>query len=469
VQNPDYVRRQAPYDKAADALSRRLRGDLVTPGHPEYEVARRVYNAMIDCHPLMVVRCLDVADVMAGVNFAREYHLLLAVRGGGHNVAGFGTCDAGVVLDLSALRSIRVDPARRTVRVEGGATWGDVDHATASFGLAVPAGVVSTTGVAGLTLGGGTGHLTRKYGLTVDNLISADVVTADGELVFTSEKEHPDLFWALRGGGGNFGVVTAFEFRAHPVHRVYCGPVFYPIDKLREALAFYREFIAAASDEVGAFFGLQLGPPAPFVPVELQGVPLAAIVACYAGPEDAAERELKPLQTQIEPALDALHWGTLPQLNSAFDPLVPAGLQHYWKAEFQREINDATMDAHAKHGPTVPNVQSLVHIYPTDGAASRVNSNETAYSYRDARFSTIIVGCGPDPTNNEDRIKWVRDYWEELRPHSAGGAYVNFVMDEGGDQIATIYRENFRRLQQIKAKYDPENLFRRNQNIEPGP
>jgi FAD/FMN-containing dehydrogenase len=468
MSDPRSPNSKTPIDKAAtEALAQSLRGTLVTPDHPDYDIARSVYNAMIDCRPAMVARCTDVADVMAGVNFARDHGLLLAIRGGGHNVAGLGTCDGGLVLDLSPMNDVRVEPASRTVRVGGGALWGDVDHATDAFGLAVPGGTISTTGVAGLTLGGGSGHLTRKYGLTIDNLLSADVVTADGRLVTASEKENPDLFWALRGGGGNFGVVTSFEFRAHPVHKIYCGPVFYPIDKTGEVLRFYREFIAEAPEEVGAFFGFHQGPPAPFIPAELQGVPMAAIIACYAGPEEKAEKALKPLQTQVKPAIDVLHWATLAKLNAAFDGLLPSGMQHYWKAEFLTEINDAIIDVNVKHGPKVPSVNSLMHIYPTDGAASRVGKTDTAFSYREAKFSSVIVGVDSDPANNPERIKWVRDYWEDLHAQSAGGAYVNFLMEEGDDRVAGSYRENFDRLQKIKAKYDPQNLFRRNQNIKP--
>jgi UDP-N-acetylenolpyruvoylglucosamine reductase len=468
MSNPQPSSSKPSLDGAAvEALTQRVRGGVIAPAHPDYDVARGVYNAMIDCRPALVARCADAADVMAGVDFAREHGLLLAVRGGGHNVAGLGTCDGGMVLDLSPMRSVRVDPTARIVRVGGGATWGDVDHATDAFGLAVPGGTISTTGVAGLTLGGGSGHLTRKYGLTIDNLISADVVTADGRFVTASGKENPDLFWALRGGGGNFGVVTSFEFRAHPVRKIYCGPVFYPIDKTGEVLRFYREFIAEAPEEVGAFFGFHQGPPAPFIPAELQGVPMAAIIACYAGPEEKAEKALKPLQTQVKPAIDVLHWATLAELNAAFDGLLPPGMQHYWKAEFLTEINDAIVDVNVKHGPKVPSVNSLMHIYPTDGAASRVGKTDTAFNYREAKFSSVIVGVDPDPARAPERIKWVRDFWEDLHAHSAGGAYVNFLMEEGDDRVAGTYRENFDRLQKIKAKYDPENLFRRNQNIKP--
>ncbi len=457
-------------ETAIQELASSLRGQLLQPGDEGYDESRKVYNAMIDRHPSLIARCADVADVIAAVNFARENELTVAIRGGGHNVAGFGTVDEGIVIDLAGMRGVRVDPAKRSVRVEGGCTWGDVDHAAHPFRLAVPCGIISTTGVAGLTLGGGTGYLTRKYGLTVDNLISADVVTGDGSLVAASADENEDLFWAIRGGGGNFGVVTSFEFRAHPVSEIYGGPIFYPIEKTKDVLRFFREYIAAAPPEMGAFFAFQKGPPVPFMPDNLVDVTMCAIVACYAG-EDLSKGEevVKPLLEELGPPA-ALHVDRmpLPALNSAFDPLLPPGLQHYWKADFFDELSDEAIEAHLKHGPDVPTVQSTVHVYAIDGAPQRVGQGETAFNYRDANFNVVIAGMWPDAADNEKNIKWVRDYFDALHPHSAGGAYVNFMMaDEGQERVAASYRDNYQRLVEVKNKYDPANLFHMNQNIKP--
>ncbi len=446
-----------------------LRGELIEPGDEGYDEARKVYNGMIDRHPRLIARCADVADVMAALNFARDNSLTLSIRGGSHSVPGFAVCDDGLVIDLSPMKSVHVDPVTSTVRAEGGCTWADVDHATHAFGLAVPCGVISSTGVAGLTLGGGTGHLTRKYGLSCDNLISADVVTADGRFLTASADENADLFWALRGGGGNFGVVTSFEFRAHPVTTVLGGLVFYPIEKTREALRFYREFIREAPEELSAFFAFQKGPPAPFVPENLHNVTMCAIVACYAGPDlNKGEEVVKPLREFGPPALVHLGPVPLPALNGTFDPLLPPGLQHYWKADFFDALSDEAIEAHVEYGPKVPTVQSTVHIYPIDGAPQRIGRGDTAFSYRDASFSTVVAGIWPDPADNEKNIAWVRQYFEALHPHSSGGAYVNFMSeDEGEDRVKASYRDNYQRLVDVKNKYDPTNVFHVNQNIKP--
>jgi FAD/FMN-containing dehydrogenase len=446
-----------------------LRGELIEPGDESYDEARKVYNGMIDRHPRLIARCADVADIMAAVNFARDNRLTLSIRGGSHSVPGFAVCDDGLVIDLSRMKSIHVDPVTRTVRAEGGCTWADVDHATHAFGLAVPCGVISSTGVAGLTLGGGSGHLTRKYGLSCDNLISADVVTADGRFLKASADENADLFWALRGGGGNFGVVTSFQFRAYPVSTVLGGLVFYPIEKAREALRFYREFIAEAPEELSAFFAFQKGPPAPFVPEHLHDVTMCAIVACYAGPDlNKGEEVVKPLREFGPPALDHLGPVPLPTLNGTFDPLLPPGLQHYWKGDFFDVLSDEAIELHVEYGPKIPTVQSTVHIYPIDGAPQRIGRGDTAFSYRDASFSTVIAGMWPDPADNEKNIAWVRQYFQALHPHSSGGAYINFMSDdEGQDRVKASYRENYQRLVEVKTKYDPTNLFHMNQNIKP--
>ena len=459
--------RGALSDVAVQRLAAAVRGDLILPGDPDYDAARRVYNGMIDRRPGLIVRCADAADVMAAVDVAREHDLALSVRGGGHNVTGFAVNDGGLVVDLSRMRGVRVDPRRRTARAEGGCTWGDVDHATHAFGLATPGGILATTGVGGLTLGGGFGYLTRRHGLSCDNLLAADVVTADGRLVTASTEEHPDLFWALRGGGGNFGVVTSFEFRLHPVSTVYGGPVFYPVAQSGAILRFYRDFIAQAPPELSAFFGYHIAPPAPFVPDHLYGHAVCAIVTCYTGPLDQAEQAVEPIRAAGPVALDLMGPMPYPALNGMFDALLPPGLQHYWKADFVAELTEAAIAVHTEHGPRVPNFQSLMHLYPLDGAVRQVAWDTTAFSHRDVRFVHIVAGIDTDPANMPAHTAWVRDYWAALHPHSAGGAYVNFLMDEGEDRVKATYRENYARLARVKRRYDPNNLFRLNQNIRP--
>ncbi|WP_430625821.1 FAD-binding oxidoreductase [Streptomyces sp. NBC_01264] len=450
-----------------EQLSQRVRGTVVTPGDADYDEARTVYNAMIDRRPAVVVRCANAGDVMAAVDFARENGLDLAVRGGGHSVPGFGTCDDGVVADLSAMRGVRVDPVRRTARAEGGATWGDFNAATYAFGLATTGGIISTTGVGGLTLGGGIGYLDRGLGLSCDNLISADVVTADGQLVVASEKEHEDLFWALRGGGGNFGAVTSFEFRLSSVKDIYGGPILYELDNAGAVLRGYRDFIADAPEQLGGFPAFQIAPPLPFIPQDRHGDTFILMVSCWAGPVEEGERALQPFH-DFAPVV-AEHVGVMPYpaLNSAFDALVPPGLQHYWKANFVTELTDEAIEAHLVHGPRVPAVNSTVHIYPINGACHRVAPDATAFAYRDASFATVIAGMWPDPADNEANTAWVRDYYEATAPHSEEGGYVNFMADDDQDRIRANYKGNYDRLAAVKATYDPGNLFHLNQNIRP--
>ncbi len=450
-----------------EQLRERVRGEVITPHDEGYEEARQVYNAMIDRRPRVVVRCTNAGDVIAAVDFARENQFDLAVRGGGHSVPGFGTCDDGVVADLSRMRGIRVDPRSRTARAEGGATWGDFNHATHAFGLATTGGIISTTGIAGLTLGGGIGYLTRGFGLSCDNLASADVVTADGRLLIASDHENQDLFWAIRGGGGNFGVVTSFEFRLHPVKDIYGGPIFYELDHAGTILRFFREFIANAPEEFGGFPAFQIAPPLPFIPEKRHGDTFCVIVACWAGPLDRGERALKPLR-DVAPVV-AEHVGPMPypMLNSAFDALVPPGLQHYWKANFVTELTDAAIETHLKHGPKVPVVNSTVHIYPINGACHRVASDATAFAYRGANFAPVVAGMWPNPADNKANIQWVRDYYQAIAPHSEEGGYINFMAEDDQDRIKANYRGNYERLVKIKRKYDPSNLFHLNQNIKP--
>ncbi|HYU58657.1 MAG TPA: FAD-binding oxidoreductase [Actinomycetota bacterium] len=452
---------------AIDELRERVRGNVIIPEDEGYDEARRVYNGMIDRHPAVVVRAVNVGDVIAGVNFARENQLDLAVRGGGHSVPGFGTCDDGLVIDLSPMRGVRVDPATATARAEGGATWGDFNAAAYPFGLATTGGIISTTGVGGLTLGGGIGYLTRGRGLSIDNLLSVDVVTADGRFLVASEREHEDLFWALRGGGGNFGVVTSFEFRLHPVKDIYGGPMFYELTEVGNILRFYRDYIAEAPEQIGAFPAFQIAPPLPFIPEDRHGDTFIAMVACWAGPLEEGERALRPFH-DVAPVV-AEHVGPMPYpaLNSAFDPLLPPGLQHYWKASFVTELTDEAIAAHAVHGPGVPAVNSTMHIYPINGAAHRTAADATAFAYRDANFATVIAGVWPDPGRNEANIEWVRGYYEAIAPHSEEGGYINFMAGDDQDRIRVNYRGNYARLVEVKRMYDPDNLFHLNQNIRP--
>ncbi len=458
----------ATLDEVAVAgLKTQLRGELIQPGDAAYEEARKLYNAMIDRHPGLIVRCADVADVISAVNFAREHHLLLAVRGGGHNGPGLGSVDDGLVIDLTNMNGVHVDPSQRTVRVEGGATWGKVDHATHPFGLATPSGFISTTGVGGLTLGGGIGYLARTYGLTLDNLLSVDMVLADGSFVTASADEHPDLFWAVRGGGGNFGVVTSFLFRLHEVSTVYGGPIFWPLDQAKDLLKFWRDFILNAPEDINGWFAFVTVPPVPLFPEQYHLQKMCAIVWCYTGPLDQAEQRFAPIRAFGTPAIDAAGPVPWPALQQLFDGLYPAGLQWYWKADFFNDLSDQAIELHTKYGERLPTMHSTMHIYPINGAAHRVGKDETAFSFRDANFAEVIVGVDPDPANNEGMIEWARNYWTALHPYSAGGGYINMMMDEGQEQVRNSYRENYARLAQIKAKYDPENLFRMNQNIAP--
>lgn len=453
-------------ESAIAGLQSGLRGDLIQRDDETYEASRTVYNAMIDCYPRLIANCKDVADVIAAVEFAREQGLLLAIRGGGHNGGGLGICDDGLVVDLSSMKGISVDPGARTVRAEGGCTWGDVDHATHAFGLATPSGIISTTGVGGLTLGGGLGHLTRKYGLTIDNLLSADVVLADGSFVTASEEENQDLFWAIRGGGGNFGVVTSFLFRLHPVSNIIGGPTLWPLDQAAEVMRWYRDFIAEAPEELNGFFAFLTVPPGPPFPEHLHMKKMCGIVWCYTGPAEDADEVFAPVQEVGTPALHGVHEMPYPALQSAFDGLYPPGLQWYWKADFINELSDEAIEEHLKYAEA-PTMHSTMHLYPINGAAHRVGENDTAWSYREATWGMVIAGVDPDPANKELITDWSRDYWEAIHPHSAGGAYVNMMMEEGQDRVKASYRDNYDRLAEIKREYDPENLFRVNQNIRP--
>jgi FAD/FMN-containing dehydrogenase len=450
-----------------EQLQEQVRGAVITAADEEYDEARKVRNGMIDVRPRAIVRPVNAGDVITAVNYARENGLDLAVRGGGHSVPGFGTVDDGVVVDLSSMRGVRVDPNGRTARAEGGANWGDLNDAAHAFGLATTGGIISTTGVGGLTLGGGIGYLTRGHGLSCDNLVSADVVTADGRLLVVSERENADLFWALRGGGGNFGVVTSFEFALHPVSEIYGGPMFFELDAAGDLLRWYREFIADAPEQFGGFPAFQTAPPLPFIPEDRHGEQLALFVSCWAGPVDEGEAILKELRDVARPVAEHVGPMPYPALNAAFDGLYPPGLQHYWKANFVTELTDDAIAAHLEHGPKVPALQCTMHIYPINGAANRVASDATAFAYRDAQFATVIAGMWENPADNEANIQWVRDYYDATAPHSEEGGYINFMSEDDQGRIRANYRGNYDRLVDVKRKYDPDNLFHVNQNIRP--
>jgi FAD/FMN-containing dehydrogenase len=456
-----------PDKQTIDNFRAQLRGDLIQPEDASYEEARKVYNAMIDKRPALIARCVDVADVIAAVNFGRDNQLDVAVRGGGHNGPGFGTCDGGLVIDLSRMRGIRVDPASSTVRVEGGCVWGDVDHATHPFGLAVPCGFIAGTGVGGLTLGGGIGYLARKYGLTIDNLLSVDMVLADGRFVTASSNQNADLFWAVRGGGGNFGVVTSFLFRGCPVSTVYGGPMFWPIEKAEDVLLYWQEFMLSAPDDMNGWFAFATVPPGPPFPEQHHLEKMVAIVWCYTGAPETAEAAFAPIRQYCPPAIDFAGPIPFPALQGMFDALYPAGLQWYWRADFFDGYDDEAVSLHTRYGPQLPTMHSTMHIYPINGAAGRVGPNDTAWGYRTANFAQVIVGVDPDPQNNERMTEWARDYWAALHPHSVGGGYINMIMDEGEDRVKAAYGKNYERLAQVKAAYDPCNLFHVNQNIKP--
>jgi FAD/FMN-containing dehydrogenase len=446
-----------------------FRGRLIRPSDVDYDEARALYNGMIDKRPRLIARCVDVADVIGAVNVAREQKLLLAVRGGGHNGPGLGSCDDGLVIDLSAMKGVRVHPQTRTVRVDPGCTSADVDHATHVFGLAVPFGIVASTGVAGLTLGGGTGYLTRKWGLTIDNLLEVDVVLADGSFVTANKQVLPDLFWAMRGGGGNFGVVTSFLFQAHPVKMVYAGPIFWDAKDARKVLTRYRDFIGKAPGELGLFAGLKTVPPVDPFPKEHWSKRACALIGSFNGSAADAQKLLAPLLNALPaPLFNWMSEMPFPAIQSLFDPFFPKGLQWYWKGDFVKTLSDAAIDAHIAQAAEAPSDFCLMHLYPIDGAVRDVAKDATAWSARDASWSMVIAGIDPDPKKAEALKRWGRGYWRAVHQFNMEGAYVNFMMDDEADgRVQASYGANYARLASIKAKYDPTNLFRVNQNIKP--
>lgn len=451
-----------PPELGAEALRKfetGLRGELFLPGHPNYDPARTLFNAMIDKHPALIVRCKEVADILRAVEFARTHNLLVAVRGGGHNVAGKALCDHGMVIDLSAMKGIRVDAVARTVRAEPGLTWGEFDRATQAHGLATTGGFISTTGIAGLTLGGGLGWLMRKYGLACDNLQSVEIVTADGQLRAADATENPDLLWAVRGGGGNFGIVTSFEYRLHELGQLMAGVVFFPLEQARDVLRFYRELMATAPDELMAY-ALFLTSP--------DGIPLCAIAVCYVGPLETGEQILGPVRSFGRPAADTVRPMSYLEIQSMFDPGFPFGRLNYWKSSVLPELSDEAIDMLVAQSATVPSPLSAWALEPFGGALGRVGADETAFPHRRALYSLVIVGMWTDPAESTTQVRWTREFWSAMQPFSSEAVYVNYLDTDDADRVPAAYgAATYQRLRLVKEKYDPGNFFRINQNIGP--
>lgn len=454
-------------ESAVRALADRLRGPLLRPGEPEYDAARQVWNAMIDRRPALIARCMESADVVEALGFARDHDLLVAVRGGGHNVAGNAVCDGGMMIDLSPMNSAQVDPKRKTARVEAGATLGDFDREAQAFGLATPLGINATTGVAGLTLGGGFGWLSRAHGLSVDNLLAADVVTASGELVHASEEENSDLFWAIRGGGGNFGVVTSFDFELHDVGpEVLSGPLVFAGDQTRAVLEFVREFQDNAPDEVVAWPILRKAPPLPFLPEDVHGTDVVIVAAFYAGDVKEGERALAPLRRFGNPIADAIAANPYSAWQQAFDPLMAPGLRNYWKAHNLSGLSDGAIDTALEYAATLPGPHCEIIFIRMGGAINRVPAEATAYPHRDHEWMWDLHTRWEDPSKDDEMIGWARSFFDDMAPFGTGGTYVNFISETEGEENRA-YRSNYERLARLKAKYDPDNFFRLNQNVVP--
>jgi FAD/FMN-containing dehydrogenase len=451
-----------PGNAAMRTLGADLDGVAIAPGDADYDRARAVWNATIDRRPAVIARCRSVSDVRTALRFAREHDLPIAVRGGGHNVAGNAVCDSGLMIDLSPMKGIRIDPVRRTARAEAGCTWRDLDHECQAFGLATTGGVIPTTGIAGLTLGGGIGWLMGKHGLSCDNLLSVDLVTADGRLVTATVEDNADLFWGVRGGGGNFGIATSFEYRLHPIDQVLGGMVVHPIGKAREVLQFYRDFALAAPDELGTMAALLTSP---------EGEKILALLVCYCGSLTDGERILRPLRVFGPPLADQM--GPMPytQLQALLEAGFPPGMQNYWKSDFLRALDDAAIDTIVGNFERVPSPTSAVAIEAFGGAMSRVPDDATAFNHRHTPFNLLIVGIWPDPSDNTAHMRWVREFWDAMQPFSSGAVYVNYLgpeSDEGAGRIKAAYGSaKYEKLVMLKNKYDPTNLFRLNQNIKP--
>ena len=453
-----------------ESLQVRFQGEIIRPSDAGYDDARTIWNAMIDKYPALIARCTNSDDVVKAVNFARDNNLLLSIRGSGHNVAGNAVCDGGLMIDLSLMKDIHVDPESGTASAQPGVVFGEMDRATQPYGLAVPGGIVSETGIAGLTLGGGFGWLTRKYGFTCDNLISAEIVTANGELLTASESENPDLFWGIRGGGGNFGIVTSFEYQLQPVGpEVLAGLIIYPLDAAADVLRFYRDFTASTPEELGALAVFRLAPPAPFIPKELHGKPVLAILVCYVGDVEEGERVVQPLRDFGTPIIDAIKRKPFAAHNSSLDAGQPSGMHYYWKSEYATEIADDAIETLVAFAANMTSPNSRLAVFQLGGAIQRYDEQAMAVSHRNAEYVIAINTGWADPQDTEKQIQWTRDLWTAIRPFSSGGVYVNFLSDDDGeDRVRAAYgATKFERLGQLKSKYDPQNLFQMNKNIKP--
>ena len=452
--------------QALQALKARVRGAVLTPGDPGYDAARSVWNAMIDRKPAVIVRCAGAADVRAAVDFARDAGALLSVRGGSHNIAGSAVCEGGVMIDLSPMKSVRIDPAARTARVEPGVTLGEFDREAQAFGLVTPTGINSTTGIAGLTLGGGFGWTSRKFGLTSDNLISADVVTADGRLLRASAQDNPELFWAIRGGGGNFGVVTSFEFRLHALGpEVISGLIVHPLREARDLLRRYRELMAAAPDELACWVVMRAAPPLPFLPKEVHGTGIIVFAACYAGPMKDAERAMAPLRAMGKPIADVIGPHPFVGWQAVLDPLLEPGARNYWKSHSFAGLDDGLIETFLDYANRLPSPETEIAFAQLGGAINRVAPEATAYPHRDVAYLVNLHTRWRDPADDARCIAWARSLFDACTPFATGGTYVNFIPEDDKTGVARAYLGNARRLAAIKAKYDPRNLFRVNQNI----
>lgn len=449
-------------------LKNQVNGRVILPEDRDYDEARKVYNAMIDKRPAAILICRNSEEIVLGVKFARENNMDVSIKSGGHNGAGLALVTGGLVIDLSEMKNIQIDPEKRTAKIQAGNTLREVDKATHEYGLALPSGIIGTTGVGGLTLGGGIGYLSRKGGLTIDNMLEAEVVLANGEKVIANASSHPELFWAIRGGGGNFGVVVSFTFNLIPIKNVYAGPMFWPLEKAAEAMRFYEEYTRNASNDLYGFFAFLIVPPAAPFPEHLHNKNVCGIVWCYTGPTEKREEVFKPIREFGPPILDFVGEIPMPVLNGMFDELYPPAMQWYWKSLYLKELSDAAIQTAVEHGSTIPTIHSTTHFYPIDGKVHELEADQTAWANRGARWAQVIVGVDPDPSNTEKITNWCKGYYADMQPHASGGAYVNFMMEEGEDRIRSSYGSNYELLEKIKAKYDPDNFFHINQNIKPG-
>ncbi len=449
----------APGKQTIETWRARLRGDLIQPGDQDYDAARAVYNAMVDRHPALIVRCAGVSDVISALDFARTNNLLISVRSGGHNIAGRALCDGGLVVDLSRMKGCRIDPIQRIARAEAGLTWREFDHETQTFGLATTGGIISSTGIAGLTLGGGLGWLMRKYGLSCDNLTAVDLVTADGQFLTASASAYPDLFWGMRGAGTNFGIATSFEYRLHPVSSVLGGMLIHPYAKAREILRFYRDFTATAPDELTTYANLLTTP---------EGEPVLAIILCYNGPIEVGEKVLRPLRAFGPPVADQVAPIAYQEMQMLLDASFPPGLQNYWKSSFLRDLSDEAIDTLVAHFATVLSPLTALVVEHFGGAVERIGQDETAFSPRDHHYNFLIISRWTDAAESERHIRWTRELWDMMQPFAVEAAYVNYLAEEESERVQGIYgATKYERLVALKNKYDPTNFFRLNPNVKP--